>query len=603
MELTRQEDSSAQDIARVIKADPALSGRLLKFANSPYVGFSRSVASIENAVILLGVRVVRQLTLGLSVLANTKHGPCKTFDYPNFWSRSLATALATRALSTRDHLFPPEEAFVCGLLSQVGRLTLASSYPDSYAEILTTARDQGPKRLIQLERDILCTDHIELTAALLEDWGLPKVHIDALFHFETEDDDGLQLDTRTHILSQYLRLATHMSKMFKVDNKVGTQLLPKLIEEAEQQKIQRDKLDKLFNEVVAQWREWGPILEVPTQEVPPFADLVEKAACASNPVSSNDHPQSTGLRILLVVADLATTQQLSGYLSNAGHQVVTAPNSRERLNEALEPNTQMVIADLTTPELDSTSLCAALRNARPDDPLYIIGLIQFEDEQHLRAASEAGADDYLIAPINHHALATRIRMGERTIRLIEKLKCAQGNDHSRSAKIANLKRRSEPSEMTDPLTHLPDRRYASKCLQKEWEASTQLSCLSIEVDHFKRFNDRYGTAVSDAVLRETAIALRSAVRGSDLVCRYGTKEFLVICPNTSIPEAIKLAERLRSAVENHKISSTAMSLTISIGVAVNEPTMKNPNALIKIAKHALLNAQRCGGNRVSPIEA
>ncbi len=600
LELTRKEDSSAQDIARVIKADPALSGRLLKFANSPYVGFSRAVASVENAVILLGVRVVRQLSLGLSVLSNTRDGPCKTFDYTNFWSRSLATALATRALSGREHLFPPEEAFVCGLLCQVGRLALASSYPDHYAQILANTCDDAPHKLIELERECLCTDHNELTAALLEDWGLPQVHIDAVLHFEKEDDGELQLDTRTHILTQYLRLATQMSNMFTAANKVSAKLLPQLIEEAEHQKLHRNKLDKLFDDVVEQWREWGPILEVPTKEVPAFIDLAEKSTSLNTQIPSDHHSQSTGLRILLVNDDADVMRRLSRYLSETGHQVVTANNGRKGLQAALETQAQMVITDLTSSEIDGKGLCGALRSALLDHPLHIIGLTDVGDEQHTLSA---GADDFLTKPVSNHALAARVRIGERVLRLTEQLQLEQEQDSSRPARSAVLNRCRKPMTTTDSLTDLPDRRYAIACLQQEWETSRRVSCLRIKVDHFTHMSARYGTDVGDAVLRETAVVLRRTVRGSDLVCQYDAREFLVICRNTSVPEAIKLAERLRRAVENYRMSATNSALTISVGVAMNGPAIKNPDALIDVANHALLNAQRSGGNRISSQHA
>ena len=542
-------------------------------------------------MILLGVRVVRQLSLGLSVLSNTKDGPCKSFDYPNFWSRSLATALATRTLSARDHLFPPEEAFVCGLLCQVGKLALASSYPEHYAEILANAREQAPQTLVQLERESLCTDHNELTAALLEDWGLPQVHIDAVLHFEKEDEGELQLDTRTHILSQYLRIATQMSNMFTASNKVSAKLLPKLIEVAEHQKINRNKLDKLFNEIVEQWREWGPILEVPTKEVPAFIDLAAKTASANVQIPSDPHTHCTGLCVLLVNDDPDVTRTLSQFLSEAGHQVVTASNGREGLRVALKAHAQLVITDLTLSEIDGKGLCGALRDAHLDHPLYIIGLTHLGDEQHVLSA---GADDFLTKPVSSHALAARVRVGERVLRLSEHL-----GDRSRSAEPATSNRRPKPTTPTESLTSLPDRRYAAACLQKQWETSDKVSCLRIEVDHIRRVSDRYGNEVGDAVLRETAVVLRGAVRGSDLVCQYGAREFLVICPNTSIPEAIKLGERLRRAVENRRISAANSTLTISVGVAMNDPAMKNPGALIDVANRALLNAQRCGGNRVS----
>ena len=131
-------DASAKEIGKAVGADPALTGRLLKFANSPHVGFSRPIVAIENAVVLLGVHVVRDLSLSLSVLSNTRSGKCENFDYQGFWGRSLATGIAAQVLCSLNHIkFAPEEAFVCGLLARVGCLALASIYSDVYSEIIT----------------------------------------------------------------------------------------------------------------------------------------------------------------------------------------------------------------------------------------------------------------------------------------------------------------------------------------------------------------------------------------------------------------------------------------------------------------------------------
>lgn len=136
MRLTQSEEASIQDLAKVIQADPALAGRLLKFANSASVGVRRPVVAIEDAVKLLGIGVIRQFVLGISVLSNYSHGRCEEFDYPGFWSHSLAAALAAQALAGLERVIAPAEAFTCGLLGRVGQLGLAAIYPDGYTAVL-----------------------------------------------------------------------------------------------------------------------------------------------------------------------------------------------------------------------------------------------------------------------------------------------------------------------------------------------------------------------------------------------------------------------------------------------------------------------------------
>jgi diguanylate cyclase (GGDEF)-like protein/PAS domain S-box-containing protein len=159
----------------------------------------------------------------------------------------------------------------------------------------------------------------------------------------------------------------------------------------------------------------------------------------------------------------------------------------------------------------------------------------------------------------------------------------------------------------DSLTGSANRRQFDDSLAQEWRRSVRtgspMSLLLLDVDHFKLYNDFYGHLRGDNCLRQIArAALDMVQRPGDLVARFGGEEFAVILPGTSRDAALGLAERLRSAVEQHSIEHTASPhnvVTISIGCATMIPERQiNPNLLIEAADQALYEAKRSGRNRV-----
>lgn len=600
LELTQKNDASIKEIARVIQTDPVLSGRLLKFANSAFVGLRRTVVSIQDAVVLLGVHVVRQLTLGLSVLSNSRQGPCQGFDYLGFWSHSLATALASQALCEGGRAFSPEEAFTCGLLSQVGCLAMASLYPESYGTL--QRRAVSGKELARLERSVLSVDHTELTVALLADWGLPRVYLDAVReHEHVIENNDLPKGSRERTLAKILHLAAHIARTCVASDPERAVLLPQLIAFAEQHGLVEPDVGALFDAVARDWVEWGKLLEVPAKQGLSFAEMMAQLRRIEALPSGEQHQ---GLRILLIDDDPLILRRLTHHLDKEGQQVLTATNGQAGLQLALVAKPQIVITDWMMPEMDGLALCRALREARFGQLLYIIVLTMQEEEEHLVAAFDAGADDYLVKPYSRRVLEARIRGGERLIRLSQQIECEKEENRRYLAELAVMNRRLREAALTDPLTELPNRRYAMEHVFKEWAASERsgfpLACLMVDVDHFKRFNDCHGHELGDKVLRDTAAVLRGAARTNDLACRFGGEEFVVICANTDRASANRLAERLRRAVELHgrRVFAAGVPLTVSIGVAVRRAQMKSSSELLKAADLALLRAKSNGRNRV-----
>ena len=155
---------------------------------------------------------------------------------------------------------------------------------------------------------------------------------------------------------------------------------------------------------------------------------------------------------------------------------------------------------------------------------------------------------------------------------------------------------------TDELTGLMNRRAAMQRLEEVWAQSdrnqTPLCCILIDVDHFKRINDEFGHAVGDEVLRRMATNMDRNTRAGETLCRLGGEEFLIICPLTTIDEAVVGAERIRHAVEGEFSDSSGRGTTISIGVAQKLSHMNRSDDLLIIADDMLYKAKRRGRNRV-----
>jgi len=170
---------------------------------------------------------------------------------------------------------------------------------------------------------------------------------------------------------------------------------------------------------------------------------------------------------------------------------------------------------------------------------------------------------------------------------------------------ARLYERTKQLSITDGLTTLYNHRYFQDALRRESERSvrhaTPLALALLDIDHFKRFNDTYGHQQGDEVLRQLARVLRAQVRSLDIVARYGGEEFAVIMPDAGAEVALRVAERLRSAVESHPVPgpSGPLSVTISVGLTtVPDPAIGSPAALIAAADRALYRAKENGRNRV-----
>jgi diguanylate cyclase (GGDEF)-like protein len=169
---------------------------------------------------------------------------------------------------------------------------------------------------------------------------------------------------------------------------------------------------------------------------------------------------------------------------------------------------------------------------------------------------------------------------------------------------AIVRERVENLAATDGLTGLFNRRYFDSALARELARcdrnSTSLALLIADVDHFKSFNDTYGHAMGDLVLKKVAEVFGSGLRKADVLARFGGEEFVVILPNVTARGALESAERLRSSVARSPLhpGGPRKSVTVSIGFALFPDDASDAKALLEAADGALYEAKRLGRDRV-----
>ncbi|EHK65427.1 sensor domain-containing diguanylate cyclase [Achromobacter arsenitoxydans] len=156
--------------------------------------------------------------------------------------------------------------------------------------------------------------------------------------------------------------------------------------------------------------------------------------------------------------------------------------------------------------------------------------------------------------------------------------------------------------ITDPLTGLRNRRGTQDAVDQMQACSTPFSVVALDIDHFKQINDTYGHNVGDEVIRDMARVMRECSRPSDVLCRNGGEEFLILLPDVGAREATHVAERLRAHIAQRQMRG-ASSVTISAGVAQWPSSGPDVDEAFKAADAALYAAKQQGRNRVVMHEA
>ncbi len=281
-------------------------------------------------------------------------------------------------------------------------------------------------------------------------------------------------------------------------------------------------------------------------------------------------------------------------LEREGHNVLVAENGTQGMKLIKLERPDLILLDLVLPDISGREVCRWAKLNTDTQSIPIIILTARTEVKERVAGLEDGANDYVTKPCDDSELKARIDavLREKTLRdQLEK----------KNTEYEELMRKFERMAITDPVTGLFNRRRFEEMLAQEFERyrryGTPVTCLMIDVDHFKRINDTYGHDIGDLVLKETAKTIQGQIRGVDTVCRYGGDEFAVLLSQQKGEEAVKAAGRILKHVRQlrFKEMKKGEKITLSIGIAaLPDPDLKEMDQIVQCADYALYKAKKKG---------
>jgi two-component system cell cycle response regulator len=315
------------------------------------------------------------------------------------------------------------------------------------------------------------------------------------------------------------------------------------------------------------------------------------------------------MRVMVVEDSNVSRLILERTVRDLGHEVVVARDGADAWRQLGEAAVDVVISDWLMPGLDGLELCRLVRAVESNPYTYFIVLTARAAKEHMIVAMEAGADDFLVKPLDRMSLEAGLIAAARVTAVHRELA------HQR-AELERLNGLFHDDARRDALTMVGNRLRLDEDLDAmvgrvERYGHRYVAALC-DLDHFKLFNDAFGHPGGDAALRAVAAAMRATARRGDAVYRYGGEEFLIVFPEHGIDGARKAIGRIRRAVEAlaipHPGNPPFGVVTISAGIAsltdarlaaVTQSGADPAEDWLVRADAALYRAKASGRNRIA----
>ncbi|WP_299746478.1 PleD family two-component system response regulator [Devosia sp.] len=302
-----------------------------------------------------------------------------------------------------------------------------------------------------------------------------------------------------------------------------------------------------------------------------------------------DQITTTGGAILIVDTDARHAERIKGYLGEHKVDILTQP--ADAVFQVTGAQYELALVSMALDDFDPLRVCSQIRTLEHTRTLPIILMADEGDKPRVVRALDLGVNDFISRPVERNELAARVRTQIRRQRYALELRQSVSNTMALA--------------VTDDMTGLYNRRYFDRhlgvMLGKAQAQERDMAVMLLDIDHFKNVNDTHGHDIGDAVLKEFSLRLKRNIRGVDLACRFGGEEFVVLMPDTDFRQAEAVAERVREAVADRGFevgTARPLTVTVSVGVTLQESLADTPETLIKRADVALYRAKREGRNRV-----
>lgn len=296
-------------------------------------------------------------------------------------------------------------------------------------------------------------------------------------------------------------------------------------------------------------------------------------------------------RVLLVDDRQSSSERIVSTISRQ-HVVDVSTDIQDALFKGAEGGYDLLIISLALTGYDPLRLCGQIRSLERTRQLPILLIADLEDKARVLRGLDIGVNDYLTRPVDRNELLARVRTQIRRKRYSDRLR----ETLQASIELA----------IVDQLTGLHNRRYLESHLpplvQTAAGRGRSLSIMILDIDHFKAVNDTYGHDAGDEILKAFALRVKQLIRNSDLLCRLGGEEFIVVMPDTTSTVAATIAERIRQAISAapFPIETGCQMLSITVSIGISERSRDtNAGTIMKRADQALYQSKSLGRNRVT----
>lgn len=391
LEIYNEPDVDIDEFSEIIGADPALTAKLIEYANSPVFARQREVSTIKNAIVLVGMRAVKILALSFSlvkIVPSERHG----FDFDQFWSQSLATAAISRTIGSRAGGTGDQE-FLLGLIVRIGKIGLVQSHPGVYQEMLQRSIETG-ESIYEMEQAQWSVNHIGVSAAMLQAWNFPLSMVESVATFgerlasDNWDEESFS-DGSVARQMRVLHLAGKICNMIFNPN-----LHEEEVDSTRQMAedwfgVEKESFGELFDSATEAWTEFARLLNFSSTEAQNFDELENRARKGISMLSMGLHAESLAMHEENVeLQHKATIDSLTG-LKNRRAFFDEASGERQRAVRARSPFLLMMVDIDHFKKVNDTwghavgdqalSMVAAalLSNARKYDSVYRFGGEEF----------------------------------------------------------------------------------------------------------------------------------------------------------------------------------------------------------------------------------
>jgi diguanylate cyclase (GGDEF)-like protein/putative nucleotidyltransferase with HDIG domain len=626
LQLTRDEDASFNDLVKLVETDPGLSATVLRRVNSAAYGYRRKIASIMEAVVILGFNTIRGMAMEIMLYEQLIKRRYRSSQYIAFWRHSLVVAYSCRTLAQQIGYENEDAAYCAGLLHDIGKIILDSCGKLSYSDIMEQLK-QSALNPIEEESRLIGLGHDAVGGYFCRQWGFPD-NITLAVAYHHRRFDALDIPAADKRLTAIVALANFIAvtQGLTMEEKPKQALLAP--EATEWIDIGKVDFAKLLAEADKNLKETSEFYQFQFPDAPTIRQNLLLANLSLGCLNSRLHYQPG--------ADPAGASAGPGKNLSLPHQSLIPDEIKQSTLTAIQHDfnfDRLYIFDL---ERESRSLflsymlddpagmhpsvgthledCPRIEKVlnclRQKIPVIITG----ETTHEVEFLNKFEAPAIGLVPITQNGhisgiigvdnCASKRAISPETLDAIAVIAAEMGVALEHARLFEQFKQRA----LLDGLTRIYNRGAIEEYLANAFEHDrANLAVGMVDIDYFKKFNDTFGHSVGDDVLKIVASLIKKYSRPQDQVGRYGGEEFIFVLHSADFEQALLFAERLRAKTEKLGVilenRFKKHFLTLSVGVAVYEPDIENYPQLIQRADQALYEAKHQGRNRIMGFQA